>query len=105
MFETTHASFRLQRRPAKTCEVLTGARQELRASEARLWQELDQDTAETVARLEATAHEREFRYEIVRSELTNTEKTNAESAAALLFLARAGVLTTLDQEALIAQGC
>lgn len=82
--------------------TLEEVRQELRASEARLRQELEEDTAETVATLEANAREREFQYEIVKSELTNTEKTNAERAAVLLFLARAGVLTTLNQDALIA---
>lgn len=73
---------------------------EFQQSEARLKQELDTASTENLARLEAEAKEREFQYEIVRSELEKEGKTNAERAAVLLFLVRAGVLNALDRDEL-----
>ncbi|MCV9965699.1 hypothetical protein OIU34_27890 [Pararhizobium sp. BT-229] len=80
--------------------TLEQVRQELKDSEARLRQQLEAETTKTVAEIESLAKEREFQYEIVKSELTNREKTNAERAAVLLFLVKAGVLSTLDRNEL-----
>lgn len=82
--------------------TLEQVRKELELSEARLKQELDAASEENLARLEAQAKEREFQYEIVRSELTNDQKSNAERASVLLFLVRAGVLSSLNEEQLSA---
>ncbi|MCE7030384.1 M12 family metallopeptidase [Jiella avicenniae] len=76
-------------------------RAELKKSEARLTQELEVAASENLAKLEAKAREREFQYEIVRSELEKQGKTNAERAAVLLFLVRAGVLNALDRDELV----
>ncbi len=80
--------------------TLEQVRNELAASEARLKQQLETAKSENLAKLEAEAKEREFQYEIVRSELTDREKSNAERAAVLLFLVRAGVLSSLNQDEL-----
>jgi V8-like Glu-specific endopeptidase len=80
--------------------TLEQVRTALEQSEARLKQELELAASENLAKLEAKAKEREFQYEIVRSELTNSEKSNAERAAVLLFLVRAGVLSTLNEDEL-----
>lgn len=80
--------------------TLEQVRTELQQGVSRLKQELELDTSESLAKLEAEAKEREFQYEIVRSELDKEGKTNAERAAVLLFLARAGVLNALDANAL-----
>ncbi len=101
---TLSATFIFDRMTAKddtkNTITLEQVRNELQESVSRLKQELELDTSESLARLEAQAKEREFQYEIVRSELNNDGKTNAERAAVLLFLARAGVLNALDAEAL-----
>jgi hypothetical protein len=101
---TLSATFIFDRLTAKdetthkiTLEEITS---KLENSEARLRQELEMTSSRTHARLEAEAKEREFQYEIVRSELTNPDKTNAERAAILLFLVRAGVLNSLNGEEL-----
>ncbi|MER8394939.1 serine protease [Mesorhizobium sp. M1340] len=80
--------------------TLEQVRQELKDSEARTKQKLDTETTKTVAEIQALAKEREFQYEIVKSELSNLSKTNAERAAVLLFLARAGVLSSLNRDEL-----
>ncbi|WP_300009589.1 trypsin-like peptidase domain-containing protein [uncultured Roseobacter sp.] len=101
---TLTATFVFERLTAKDETVntitLEQVRTELEQSEARLKQELELAASENLARLEAEAKEREFQYEIVRSELTNAEKSNAERAAVLLFLVRAGVLSTLNEDEL-----
>jgi hypothetical protein len=84
----------------KNTITMDQVRQELKDSEARLKQQLETETTKTVAEIQAQAKEREFQYDIVRSELTNTKKTNAERAAVLLFLVKAGVLNTLDRDQL-----
>lgn len=58
---------------------------------------IKQNESKSLAELEAEAKEREFQYEIVRSELTDSNKTNAERAEVLLFLVRAGVLNSLNE--------
>lgn len=80
--------------------TLEQVRNELQQSEVRLRQELELAASESHAKLETEAKEREFQYEIVRSEFTNSEKTNAERAAVLLFLVRAGVLSSLNEDEL-----
>ncbi|OED50537.1 hypothetical protein AB838_01870 [Rhodobacteraceae bacterium (ex Bugula neritina AB1)] len=101
---TLTATFVFERLTAKdeTVNTITveQVRAELKQSEARLKQELELAASENLAKLEAEAREREFQYEIVRSELTNSEKSNAERAAVLLFLVRAGVLGTLNEDEL-----
>lgn len=101
---TLSATFIFDRLTAKdeTANTITleQVRTELQQSEVRLKQELELDTSESLAKLEAEAKEREFQYEIVRSELTNAEKSNAERAAVLLFLVRAGVLSSLNEDEL-----
>ena len=101
---TLTATFVFERLTAKdeTFNTITleQVRNELEQSEARLKQELELAASENLAKLEAEAKEREFQYEIVRSELTNSEKSNAERAAVLLFLVRAGVLSTLNEDEL-----
>ncbi|MEM0950051.1 MAG: hypothetical protein AAGK37_21835 [Pseudomonadota bacterium] len=86
----------------KNAITVQEVRQELELSEARLKQQLEADANENLARLEAEAREREFQYEIVRSELANAEKSNAERASVLLFLVRAGVLASLNERELSA---
>lgn len=101
---TLTATFVFDRLTAKDETVntitLEQVRTELEQSEARLKQELELAASENLAKLEAEAKEREFQYEIVRSELTNSEKSNSERAAVLLFLVRAGVLSTLNEDEL-----
>ncbi|MFZ5962449.1 hypothetical protein ACOXXX_05810 [Thalassococcus sp. BH17M4-6] len=80
--------------------TLEQVRTELQQSETRLKQELETASSRNLARLEAEAREREFQYEIVRSELEKEGKSNADRAAVLLFLVRAGVLNALDGEEL-----
>ncbi len=80
--------------------TLEEVRKELELSEARLTQELEIASNESLARLEAQAREREFQYEIVRSQMERQGATNADRAAVLLFLARAGVLNALDRDEL-----
>lgn len=80
--------------------TLEQVRNELQLSEARLKQDFEIQSRENLARLEAEAKEREFQYEIVRSELQKDGRTNAQRAAVLLFLARAGVLAALDEDEL-----
>jgi len=81
--------------------TLEQVRQELKDSETRLAQQLEVDTTQTVAELEARTREREFQYEIVRSQLAKEGQTDSERAAVLLFLVRAGILNTLNRDALI----
>jgi len=85
--------------------TLEQVRNELELSEARLKQELEVASSQSLAKLEAEAREREFQYEIVRAELEKSGKTNAKRAEVLLFLARAGVFTALnaDELALMAE--
>ena len=64
-------------------------------------QELKDAESRTVANLEAQAKEREFQYEIVKSELADASKTNAQRADVLLFLAKAGILNSLNTDELI----
>lgn len=101
---TLSATFIFERMTAKddteNTITLEQVKNELEESVSRLKQELALDTSESLASFEAEAKEREFQYEIVRSELNKEGKTNAERAAVLLFLARAGVLNALDAEAL-----
>lgn len=80
--------------------TLEQVRNELQKSEAHLRQELEAENHVNLARLQAEAKEREFQYEIVRSELANAEKSDAERAAVLLFLVRSGILTSLDVDSL-----
>ncbi|MER9456623.1 serine protease [Mesorhizobium sp. M0478] len=84
----------------KNTVTLEQVRQELKDSEARTKQQLDTETTKTVAEIQALAKEREFQYEIVKSELSNLSKTNGERAAVLLFLARAGILNSLNRDEL-----
>lgn len=72
----------------------------LEASEARLTQQLQEEMKRTEAELAASAEERKFQYEIVKSEFSDTQKTNVQRADVLLFLVRAGVLKQLDAEEL-----
>lgn len=80
-----------------TLEQIKG---ELQESEARLSQQLQVETTKTSAEIQATAEERKFQYEIVKSELEKSSKSNSERAAVLLFLVRAGVLNTLRTDEL-----
>jgi hypothetical protein len=80
--------------------TLAQLQHELEESRARLSQDIESESARTLAELEARARQREFQYEIVRAELADDGKDNADRAATLLFLARAGLLTELDQDAL-----
>jgi hypothetical protein len=73
---------------------------ELQKSEKRLSQQLQEQSRKSSAELENLARERAFEYEIVKQELANPAKTNAQRAEVLLFLARAGVLSTLKEDAL-----
>ncbi len=60
----------------------------------------DLQTSAAAAEREASAKEQEFQFQIVRAELANPEKDNSQKAATLLFLARAGVLSSLNSEEL-----
>ena len=62
----------------------------------------DWSSSGNLAELAANAKEREFQYEIIKEELKGDRKTNAERAAVLLFLARAGILNALDTDELVA---
>ena len=75
-------------------------KKEISESEARLKQQLLEKSKKTDAELEAIAQEREFQYEIVKSELADNTKDNIDRAAVLLFLARAGVLNQLNEKEL-----
>jgi peptidoglycan hydrolase-like protein with peptidoglycan-binding domain len=101
---TLSATFIFNRITAKDTATNTITLEQIRAAiqqgEDRLKQELEENKNESLAKLEAQAKEREFEYEIVRSELTNSTKNNQDRAAVLLFLVKAGVLTTLKADAL-----
>lgn len=73
-------------------------RGEITESEVRSRQELELNTRKSLAQLEAEAREREFQYEIIRSELADFDKSTADRAAVLLFLVRAGVLNSLNED-------
>jgi len=75
-------------------------KREITESEARLKQQLEERTKKTVADIDALAREREFQYKIVTDELADKSKDNVQRASVLLFLARAGVLTTLNADQL-----
>ena len=75
-------------------------RQELKTSETRLTQQLSEKTIKTEAEIQNIAKEKEFQYEIVKTELADASKSNLERAEVLLFLARAGILNSLDDKAL-----
>jgi V8-like Glu-specific endopeptidase len=75
-------------------------KREIMESEVRLKQQLDERTKKTVAEIDTLTREREFQYKIVTDELADKGKTNVQRAAILLFLARAGVLTTLKADEL-----
>lgn len=62
--------------------------------------DLEQQKFTLQQELETLSSEREFQYEIVRAELGKEGKTNAQRAAILLFLARAGVLSALNPDEL-----
>ncbi len=97
----TFAFDRLTAREETTNTItLEQVRTELEQGEARLKQELETAASENLARLEAEAREKEFQYEIVRSELANDTKSHEERAATLLFLVRAGVLSSLNESEL-----
>ncbi len=99
---TLSATFIFDRLTAKddtsNTTALDTMRAELKESEERLKQELALGTNESLARLEAESKERDFQYEIMRSELEKDGKSNADRAAVLLFLVKAGVLTALKEK-------
>jgi len=80
--------------------TLEELKQEIASSEARLKHQLEEKNTKTVAEIEALAKEREFQYKIVTDELADKNKSNVQRAAVLLFLARAGVLSTLNVDEL-----
>ena len=80
-------------RNAVTLEQL---QQEIAIGSTNLQQRFEDQSTKTAAEVQALASERAFQYEIVKSELADVNKTNADRAAILLFLVRAGVLSTLD---------
>lgn len=84
----------------KNTITLEQLKTELSARDQKLKSDLQLISNENLAKLEAEAKEREFQYEIVRKELADDEKSNADRAAILLFLAKAGVLTQLNTQEL-----
>ena len=60
----------------------------------------DRLTTQTNADIASLVEERKFQYEIVRNELADDTKSNVERADVLLFLARAGILNTLNESEL-----
>ncbi len=76
--------------------TLEQLKHEIGLSEKRLKQQLDERTKKTDAEIAASAKEREFQYKIVTAELADKSKTQLDRAAVLYFLARAGVLNTLN---------
>ena len=102
---TLSATFVFDRLTAKDSTnntiTLEQVRTEFKQSEARQTQELEAKAKENSARLDAGAKEREFQYSIVQRELADTKKSNADRAAILLFLVRAGILNSLNKDELI----
>jgi len=62
--------------------------------------ELAANETQRAAERSASAEERQFQFKIVEREL-DSEKSQAERAAVLLFLVRAGILNSLDEQNLL----
>lgn len=97
----TFAFDRITKRDETTNTItIEQIKEEIEANNAALAAQLAEQGKRTDAEIAASAEERKFQYEIVRAEFSDPKKTNLQRADVLLFLARAGILTKLDEQEL-----